>query len=169
MISTLNTLFLEKTYRIFLSSPVKKQGNNIHSDIINPGISEKALIMKKVTIPLYFTLAFFSSHTCAVTPDNRAGVIRKNAQTVAPLQPSVDIKSKPYSLELGKNNMVVIPAGRTLTIPRKVPTSGLGAPDTEKQQEPGHYGASAKYKPESDPASHPRNYHTQDFNTRSVA
>ncbi|EHC5871732.1 hypothetical protein JR782_002511 [Salmonella enterica subsp. enterica serovar Eastbourne] len=72
--------------------------------------------MKKLTIPLYFTLAVFSSYTCAVTPDNRAGVIRKNAQTVAPLQPSVDIKSKPYSLELD-NNMVVIPAGRKLTMP----------------------------------------------------
>ncbi|ENU7734492.1 hypothetical protein ACE3YX_000987 [Salmonella enterica] len=72
--------------------------------------------MKKLTIPLYFTLAVFSSYTCAVTPDNRAGVIRKNAQTVAPLQLSVDIKSKPYSLELD-NNMVVIPAGRKLTMP----------------------------------------------------
>ncbi|ECJ9600199.1 hypothetical protein FQP43_20585 [Salmonella enterica] len=74
--------------------------------------------MKKLTIPLYFTLAVFSSYTCAVTPDNRSDVIRKNAQTVAPLQHSVDIKSKPYSLDLGDNNMVVIPAGRTLTMPQ---------------------------------------------------
>ncbi|EAN8326079.1 hypothetical protein NAK90_002989 [Salmonella enterica] len=74
--------------------------------------------MKKLTIPLYFTLAVFSSYTCAVTPDNRADVIRKNAQTVAPLQPSVDIKSKPYSLDLGNNDMIVIPAGRTLTMPQ---------------------------------------------------
>ncbi|EIR3572667.1 hypothetical protein LWW51_004794 [Salmonella enterica] len=74
--------------------------------------------MKKLTIPLYFTLIVFSSYTCAITPDNRAGVIRKNAQTVAPLRPSVDIKSKPYSLELDNNNMVVIPAGRILTIPQ---------------------------------------------------
>ncbi|EDV9210591.1 hypothetical protein JHW06_004421 [Salmonella enterica subsp. enterica serovar Infantis] len=118
MISTLNTLALEKTYRIFLSSPVKKQGNNIHSDIIHPGTSEEALIMKNLTIPLYFTLAVFSSYTCAVTPDNRAGVIRKNAQTVAPLRPSVDIKSKSYPLELDNNDMVVIPAGRTLTMPQ---------------------------------------------------
>ncbi|EAN5735674.1 hypothetical protein EJD04_23295 [Salmonella enterica] len=72
--------------------------------------------MKNLTIPLYFTLAVFSSYTCAVTPDNRADVIRKNVQTVAPLRPSVDIKSKPYSLELGNNNTVVIPAGRILTM-----------------------------------------------------
>ncbi|ECA3795598.1 hypothetical protein EKG95_28255 [Salmonella enterica subsp. enterica serovar Aqua] len=74
--------------------------------------------MKMLTIPLYFTLAVFSSYTCAVTPDNRADVIRKNAQTVAPLQPSVDIKIKPYSLELDNNKMVVIPAGRALTMPQ---------------------------------------------------
>lgn len=74
--------------------------------------------MKNLTIPLYFTLAVFSSYTCAVTPDNRAGVIRKNAQTIAPLRPSVDIKSKSYPLELDNNDMVVIPAGRTLTMPQ---------------------------------------------------
>ncbi|ECD3080951.1 hypothetical protein IIJ84_004540 [Salmonella enterica subsp. enterica serovar Oranienburg] len=72
--------------------------------------------MKKLTMPLYFILAVFSSYTCAVTPDSRADVIRKNAQTAVPHQPSVDIKSKPYSPEPGTSHMVVIPAGRTPTM-----------------------------------------------------
>ncbi|EHA1743101.1 hypothetical protein JS958_003065 [Salmonella enterica subsp. enterica serovar Infantis] len=74
--------------------------------------------MKKFTIPLYFTLAVVSSHTCAATPNNRADFIRKNAQAAPPFQPSVDIKGKPYSLKLDNNKMVIIPAGMTLTIPQ---------------------------------------------------
>lgn len=73
--------------------------------------------MKNLTIPLYFTLAVFSSYTCAVTPDNRVGVIRKNVPTVVPLYPSVDIKSKPYFLDLDNNNMAIIPVGSRLTMP----------------------------------------------------
>ncbi|EBI1835495.1 hypothetical protein NAK51_002940 [Salmonella enterica] len=73
--------------------------------------------MKKVTVSLYFMLAVFSSYSRAVTPDNRADFIRKNAQTVVPFQPSVNIESKPYSLNLENNKMVVIPAGRTLIMP----------------------------------------------------
>ncbi|ECW0107945.1 TPA: hypothetical protein ACJGLG_001516 [Salmonella enterica subsp. enterica serovar Typhimurium] len=73
--------------------------------------------MTNLTIPLCFALIIFSPHACAVTPDNRADVIRKNVQTVTPLQSLVGIKSKSYSLNLDNNKMVTIPAGRTLTIP----------------------------------------------------
>lgn len=62
--------------------------------------------MIKLTIPLYFTLAFFSPYTCTILPDNRTEIIRKNVQPVVPLKPSDDIKSKPYTLELDMNKMV---------------------------------------------------------------
>ncbi|EBJ2070764.1 hypothetical protein DP590_17715 [Salmonella enterica] len=72
--------------------------------------------MKQLTIIFYITLTFFSSYTCAATPDNRADAIRKNAQTAIHHQISVYTDSHPYYL-VQDNKMVVIPAGRVLKMP----------------------------------------------------
>ncbi|EJH8994767.1 hypothetical protein NF634_001858 [Salmonella enterica] len=72
--------------------------------------------MKQLTIIFYFTLTLFSSYSCAATLENRADVIRKNAQTAIPHQISVYKDSHPYNLVL-ENKMVVIPAGRILKMP----------------------------------------------------
>ncbi|EFS2651630.1 hypothetical protein HX362_004544 [Salmonella enterica] len=72
--------------------------------------------MKKLTIIFYFTLTLFSSYTCAATPENRADVIRKNAQTVISHQISVYTDSHPYYL-VQDNKMALIPAGRVLKMP----------------------------------------------------
>ncbi|EDS7590103.1 hypothetical protein AAQ05_005600 [Salmonella enterica subsp. diarizonae] len=72
--------------------------------------------MKKFTIPFYCTLILSSSYTCAMMPDNTAATIRNNAHIVTPHQPSISTDSKPYTLKLD-NNQVIIPAGKTLMMP----------------------------------------------------
>ncbi|EAT4157255.1 hypothetical protein EUY23_25040, partial [Salmonella enterica] len=72
--------------------------------------------MKQLTIIFYLTLTLFSSYTCAATPENRADVIRENAQIVIPHQISVYTDSHPYYL-VQDNKLVVIPAGRVLKMP----------------------------------------------------
>lgn len=74
--------------------------------------------MKKLTVLFYCApVLLFSCFTCAMTPDNTAAAIRKNAQNATPL-PSISVaKNEPHIMTPDNNNRVIIPAGKTLIMP----------------------------------------------------
>lgn len=74
--------------------------------------------MKRLTVLFYCIPALlFSCFACAMTPDNTAAVIRKNAQHAAP-HPSISVREdKPYLITLDNNNHILIPADKNLVMP----------------------------------------------------
>ncbi|HAF2128032.1 TPA: hypothetical protein G9F27_002176 [Salmonella enterica] len=74
--------------------------------------------MKKLTALFYCAPVLLFSHlTCAMTPDNTAAVIRKNAQNATP-HPSISVaKNEPHIMTPDNNNRIIIPAGKTLIMP----------------------------------------------------
>ncbi|MHA6309214.1 hypothetical protein [Hafnia paralvei] len=74
-------------------------------------------MMKKIMILFYCIPALlFSCFTCAMTPDNTTGIIRKNAQHTE-LHPSFSAaENTPYLITPDDNNHIIIPAGKSLII-----------------------------------------------------
>lgn len=75
--------------------------------------------MKKRTILFYCVPALlFSCFTCAMTPDNTSAIIRKNAQNTEPHQFFSVAENTPYIIAPDENNQIIIPAGKTLIMPK---------------------------------------------------
>ncbi len=75
--------------------------------------------MKKLTALFYCApVLLFPCFTCAMTTDNTAAVIRKNIQNATP-PPSISVaKNEPHIMTPDNNNRVIIPAGKTLIMPK---------------------------------------------------